>query len=372
MKHRFAEMILFDTCTHKCAYCHFAESGKVLDNSQINPFRDPAFIDLITGFFNRRTTESDKWTITLTGGEPLLMPNLRRFVDALGTHGNKVAYYTALLIGENHPAYQYLLESARYTDYIIASFHHEAEAIEDEFFDRVKRLKQAGHSIIFRLVGHPSRLHRLDELAARCREINVAFNPITLFSPDFPKSYSAEEKAAILRFATSISQIIQIEGGLDTTTTRCTAGSALISIDMRTGRIKPCISVHNPEIGNIYDDTLDLFERPIACPGAGKVSCTCEIHFQQGIVAGADDQKHFEREKRGYVAPVALNQLKREIDEGRLRFSTCLPGIGQTKTAGLLSLETSEVKAAHAKHRSYFEGAYAAENHPEFKLRQFP
>ena len=322
---RIVEMFLFDTCTHKCAYCHFAESGKVLDGSQIKPYRDPAFIDKIVNFFNRRTTAADKWLVTLTGGEPLLMPNLGRFVDGLGASGNKVAYYSALLIGEKHPNYCYLLESARHTDYIMASFHPEAEAIEDRFFGRLEELKKAGHSVILRFVGHPARLHRLDELAARCRDLDIAIHATTLFSPEYPAAYTAQEKAEILRHATSLSQVIQIEGGLDTAATRCTAGLALIAIDMRTGKITPCISVQFPVIGNIYEDKLDRFERPIACPRAGEISCICDIHFQQGIVEGANDRENFEREKQGYATPIALDELRRELDK---RHSILRPAAG--------------------------------------------
>ena len=84
---RTVEMFLFDTCTHKCAYCHFAESGKVLDVSQLRPYRDPIFIERVVSFFNKRTTADDKWLITLTGGEPLLMPNLAQFGSALWSKG---------------------------------------------------------------------------------------------------------------------------------------------------------------------------------------------------------------------------------------------------------------------------------------------
>jgi len=371
LKNRMIEMFLFDTCTHKCAYCHYAESGKVLDGSQMKPYRDPAFIDQIVGFFIRRTTKFEKWTINLTGGEPLLMPNLRRFVDVIGEHGNRVAYNTALLVGESHPGYQYLLESVCHTEYIMASFHPEAEAIEDRYFSRLEELKKAGHSVIMRFVGHPARLHRLDELAARCRDLDIAIHATTLFSPEYPAAYTAQEKAEIMRHATSLSQIIQIEGGIDTAATRCTAGSALISVDMRTGEITPCISVRYPVIGNIYEDELRLFERPIACPRAGEISCICDVHFQQGIVEGANDRENFEREKRGYAAPIALDELRREFDKRHL-LSAQPPDIGQTSTAGLLALDTEVVKAAFERNSDYFKTGYAENNHPEFKRRQFP
>jgi organic radical activating enzyme len=143
----------------------------------MRPYRDPEFIDQIIAFFAKRTTDLDKWLLTLTGGEPLLMPNLARFLDGLARDGNRVAFYTAMLVGESHPSFQYLLKSGHLVvDYIMASFHPEAEEIEDAFFARLQRLKAAGNKVIFRLVGHPDRLHRLDELARKCEEIGVAFH----------------------------------------------------------------------------------------------------------------------------------------------------------------------------------------------------
>jgi molybdenum cofactor biosynthesis enzyme MoaA len=73
---RVAEIYLFDTCTHRCGYCWLAESGQVLDASQLKPFRDLEFVGRVAGFFNRRTSTSTKWLLQFTGGEPLLCPNL--------------------------------------------------------------------------------------------------------------------------------------------------------------------------------------------------------------------------------------------------------------------------------------------------------
>jgi organic radical activating enzyme len=368
---RIVELFLFDVCTGKCAYCHFAETGKVLDNSQMKPYRDPDFIDSIVRFFNSRTKKNEKWLLTLTGGEPLLMANLDRFVDGLYEAGNKVAFYSALLVGENSPGFRYLVErAARATDYIMASFHAEAEKIEDKWFAKIGRLKQAGHRVIVRFVGHPKRLTRLHELAIRCRDLDVAFHPTPLFSPIYPSSYTPHERAMLLEHAVSLSQIIQLEGGIDTVNIQCDAGSNIIAIDMRTGVITPCISVDRPILGNIYNDTCTFLPSNISCPLAG-VSCSCDIHFQQNIVCGVDDHIFFKNEKASYVKPVNVDSIREQITGAGLRFSKAAPNIGQTDTADFCALEKHVVKQAYETNRRYFEGEYDGGNHPEFKRRQF-
>ena len=99
---RIAEVFTFETCTYKCAYCLFVEYGKVLDSSQLKPYRDPEFIRRVANFFNSRVTEDCHWLVQFTGGEPLLMPNFALLCDLLGDFGNKIALYTALMIGREH------------------------------------------------------------------------------------------------------------------------------------------------------------------------------------------------------------------------------------------------------------------------------
>ena len=256
------------------------------------------------------------------------------------------------------------------TDYLMVSFHPEAEEIEDLFFARLDRLKQAGHSVIFRFVGHPARLHRLDALSEKCRELDIAFYPTPLFSPDYPAAYTAEERRAIRRHFASLSQVIQMENGIDTSSTRCWAGSRLIAIDMRTGNITPCISVLGPILGNIYEDRLESYSSTIACPSPG-IGCSCDVHFQQDTIPGAEDRARFERLKAGHVQPVSEAELAAGFDSAHLRFSKATPGIGQTATAGQLVLTTQQVKDVYDRTQDFLTGAYAASNHPEFKRRQF-
>src|SRR5438874_5538036 len=224
--YRIVETYLFDTCTLKCGYCWLAENGKVLDASQLTPFRDPKYIDQITGFFNKRTTSTSKWHLQLTGGEPQLMPNFARFCDNLIQAGNRISLYTALIIDRDHPSFRYLAShGAPDFDYLMCSFHPEAEANESEYWKKIETLKAAGHNVILRFVGHPKRLRLLDTLAEKCHALNICFYPTTLFSRNYPGAYSPDEKEKLAAHFSSLSQTIQLAGGIDTNDTKCYAGS---------------------------------------------------------------------------------------------------------------------------------------------------
>ena len=262
-----------------------------------------------------------------------------------------------------------LEEGRECTDYLMTSFHPEAEEIEDKFFERLRILKEAGHRIIFRLVGHPARLNRLDELAARCQELDIAFHPTPLFAENYPAGYSDAQRQQLLSHASSLSQIIQLQGGVSTDGTKCRAGSAMIAVDMRSGHITPCITVEPPIIGNIYDDESTSHAPLISCPLANG-SCGCDVHFQQDIVEGAHDRSYFEAEKLGYVKPIDPTILNAQVSA--LRFAIGRQVMEPTDVLDFLALDTQFVKAKYKAERSWLTGGYVAGNHPFYKTRQFP
>ena len=194
------------------------------------------------------------------------MINLPLFADLIGSAGNKIGYYSALLVGEQTEQFQYLLgDGVKTTDYIMASFHPEAEKFEDKFFGKIELLKNAGHNVILRIVGHPDRIDRLDELSAICKDLDISFHPTTLFSPEYPDKYNDDQRQKLTKHFLTMGQHIQLNNGLDTKNLKCNAGKDIISIDMRTGNITPCITVHKPVIGNIYENkqlSKDQFSVP--------------------------------------------------------------------------------------------------------------
>jgi MoaA/NifB/PqqE/SkfB family radical SAM enzyme len=311
---------MFDTCTHKCGYCWLAESGQVLDFSQLVPFEDLEFVGKIRAFFLKRTSPGLKWLLALTGGEPLLAPNLDRLVEPLFEAGNRIALYTALLLGSTHPGFRFLLRHrAPQVEYIMASFHPEAELDDARFFDKIQMLKDAGHNVMLRFVGQPRRLTQMASLAHRCRELDVAFYPTAMFSNRYPGAYSAPERELLKSHFTSLSQHIQLEGGLDTTGLKCYAGSRIIAVNLQTGNITPCISVHRPSLGNLFEDRLELFPDSIFCPEPG-IGCTCDVHYQQDIVIGACDGENFKTQLRALVPPRDLRSELEALEARGLHF----------------------------------------------------
>jgi len=344
---------MFDTCTHRCGYCWLAESGRVLDFEQLEPFRSVQWIEKIAEFFNSRTDAEHKWLVQLTGGEPLIAPNLDLLCRTLFRVGNRVSFYTALMVGENHPGFRLLRESSpEEIDYIMASFHPEAELHEQKYFDKIRMLKNAGHKVFLRFVGHPARLHRLDELSAKCHEMDVCFYPTTLLSNNYPGSYSPDERTKLTKHFSSLSQHIQLAGGIDTTNVTCHAGSKLVSIDLRTGNITPCITVEGPSLGNIFENRLELADGPGKCPSRG-IDCICDVHFQQDIVIGAADNACFETQKKGFVSPVPeLSDRLAGMPQAGINFYKARAvGIGNVADDSRLFYPIEEVRRAYRKRR---------------------
>lgn len=302
---RTAVVSLFATCTLKCGYCALAETGQVLDGRQLQHYKDKDFIERSARFFNSRTTDDEKWQLLFTGGEPLIAPNLDVLCRKLFEAGNRVAFYTSLHVGPNHAGWKLLLESSYpEVDYIMASLHPEAEQWEDTFFERVLALKERGHKVFVRFVGHPKRLHRLDELEEKCRELDVCFFPTALLTDHYPRAYDDLERATLARHFSSLTQYIQLEGGIDTTDVNCYAGGKIIGVDLQSGNITPCITMAEPIIGNVHRDELSLTAGAKPCPKKG-INCVCDIHYEQDIVIGAEDGEYFDRQKMGFVSSLA-------------------------------------------------------------------
>ena len=365
---------VFDTCTNKCAYCYWAESGLVLDSSQLHPFRDKKYINKIADFFNKRTNNRQKWLLLLSGGEPLLMPNFDHFIEQLAGFGNRFKVYTALHYGSSQRNYRFMLENPGSFDSIMASFHEESEKDEDAYMSRIMALKSAGHSVILKLVAHPKRLCKAALLAEKCKDMDVAFYlaPMVLQSgaTSYPRDYTAEERTLIDKFIVTKTQSIIMQEGVDTSKHRCFAGSSMLGLYLYTGDISPCITTANMgiDIGNIYEDTLQLVDGQYKCPE--NLACTCEDHYFQDTFVGITGSEEYALLKKGWVEPDPV-PIKEKLKEEKLSFADAPnqswgvtpQGIGHT------SLSRERVQSTYRKSLHYFSYGRRETYHREFRDR---
>jgi hypothetical protein len=301
------------------------------------------------------------------------MPNLDRLCEDLFRHGNKVAFYTSLFVDEGQANFRFLRDfDSSSVDYVMASFHPEAEANEDAWFRKAEMLKRAGHKVFMRFVGHPDRLVRLEELSRKCQELDIAYYPASLLSDRYPAAYSDEQRNRLSSHFSSTSQFIQLMGGVDTRSSRCLAGSKIISVNLGTGNITPCISVSSPSLGNIYEDRLSLYDNDIACPEPG-INCICDVHYQQDVVIGASDSGAFTRLKNGFSPPQQFEQEIEAIKRQGIRFyGSQRSGIGAVADDSRLYYSIQEVKdslkrngALGVSHRSF---RVTGEAQPVFRM----
>lgn len=289
------ELWLFSTCNFRCGYCGLVTSGDVLKTEELNPFRDPAYIDSLLRFFRDNRPSGRPWVVMLTGGEPTLMPNISQFTEGLGRQGDTVAVYSNM----SAPIDKVFSDEALpHISYIEASFHpdwHMGRFEQDRFFENVTLVKRLGVPVLVRFVGAPQLLSLLPMLERRCAEIGVTLMPTTLFTPEYPQSYTTEERATLSAAMVGYSSLIQLDGGMLMHGRKCEAGDRIFAARLHQGGdVTPCISTDKPVLGNVFANTLKVLPGLKGCMRPDHI-CSCDIHFQQDIVKGADDSVEFEQ-----------------------------------------------------------------------------
>lgn len=295
VEHSIMEMWCFDTCNFNCGYCGLVHERLVQRNEQLDPFRKLEFIDKILCFFRNQRPAGRPWAVLLTGGEPLLMPNLDYLVRGLGETGDCVGIYSNL----SAPLSKVLSPLAlSHLAYVQASFHpdwHAGKFRSEAFFANVAEASAAGVPVVIRFVGSPHLLHLLPELAEKCVELGVGFLPTTLFDPKYPRSYTREQRATLASFMGSYSSLLQLDGGVNMRGRMCSAADRIFATRLHQGGdITPCISTAGPHLGNIFENVLVARTGKKPCFKPDQM-CSCDIHFQQDIVDRADDSMNFKR-----------------------------------------------------------------------------
>ena len=166
-------------------------------------------------------------------------------------------------------------------------------------------------------------------------------------SRNYPGAYTPEEKSELASYFSAPSQLVLLEGGIDTDNVVCHAGRKNLAVDFLSGAFTPCILLSSPIVGNLHEDWLSIPRGPIRCPSS-KLACNCDAHFQWDIVPGAESNAAFERQKKGFVPAMSREEyasVKARIESKKLKFADTTACTGQVKDDSILILPTSLVKA---------------------------
>lgn len=317
------EVMLFTTCNYNCAYCSFVTTGAVNLTADMAPFKDKAYIDQVLSFFERHSTPTRKWNLLFSGGEPLLTPNLDYLSGALTRAGHRLRYNTNLSVPIEKDERWLAANPPEAIDVLMVSLHPESLQQYDKIRHRVETLKKLGYHLTVRLVGHPELFEWFERVEKDYADLGVSFTPIPMFSTNYPKAYTDDQRTTLRKHIKAIGGMIQLHGGLDTSDQLCHAGERLFALALgRSGKgdLFRCVSC-SPDgyLGNIFRDReIKFFAKPAPCCQKNK-HCTCSFHFESNAVIGAEDRHNYEKLKTGQAQPVAA-EFDELVRRGQLKF----------------------------------------------------
>lgn len=321
--YRDIEVMLFNTCNYNCAYCGFVTNGTVDDIADLAPFKDKAYIDAVLDFFKKYSSPSEKWNVLFSGGEPLITPNLDYLSGELIKAGNKIRYNTNLSVPIDTDEKWLAANPPHAVDVLMVSLHPESLEKYDVIVARMERLKALGYRIIPRMVAHPLLLDHFDRIDADMASLGLSFTPVPMFSTRYPKAYTDEQKAKIASHIKTFSNMIQLNGGLDTKGRLCHAGSLLFALGLGKsgkGNLYRCVScAPGGYLGNIFSgEEIKFLTAPAPCCQRSQ-HCTCAFHFESNAVIGAEDGDNYEKMKNGAGAP-AVGRFEEFVQRNGLTF----------------------------------------------------
>jgi organic radical activating enzyme len=316
---RYIETMLFHTCNFNCAYCGFVTGGTVRYADDLAPYRDPDYIRAVLDFLERHEG-GYKWVVQLSGGEPLLMPNLPMFASSLIRRGNKIRYNTNLSLPIEKDSEWLDANPPEGIDVLMVSLHPEGMQKYDMMLERIAALKAMGYPIITRTVAHPKAFDWIDRVAGDMAKLDVSYTPLPMFSKAYPQAYSPEQRATLETHIKAFSGLIQLNGGLDVSGRLCHAGSRLFALGLGHtggGDLFRCVSTHQyAKLGNIFKDRhIRFLDGPKLCARPDR-HCTCAFHFETDMVMGAEDSGTYTRMKAGHTeaAKPAFDDFARQND----------------------------------------------------------
>ncbi len=264
-----AILYLHEDCPYECSYCLL--NSPTYQRQEKSIAATDEGVDKIIHFFRERPD----WHLFLTGGEVMLLP---RFVELCRrlTQSSFISIDTANSVdGDVFERFVTEIPASR-TDFVRCALHEHDEDDEkvEGYIKRVKRMQEVGFSTFVVFIATPDRISRIPEYFKLFRSYGIPFVVAPLLTPEYPKAYTPTETDILDKYMVSAVYRSRMGDFRDSEGKLCNAGHARININCIDGNIRRCWRNWDT-IGNIYQNTLKLFDIPQTCS-----SDFCSIEYE--------------------------------------------------------------------------------------------
>lgn len=270
---------LTQACNFKCDYCHVSD---VVANEKAN-------VDYLLQLLN---STGKTWTITLSGGEPMIHPKFIEICEKL-TKDHFISINTNLSRPNVLEKFVKLIDPKR-VKMIDVSLHIQERQKRDKEYSTIqknlKSLKENGFTYILNTVFHPTLSENKEDYEKEYQnfEDEIVFKRFKgLFNNKYyPLSYTPAEKKQIARHFDYSSNRLDY----DYLSVKCWAGVNLIKIKAN-GDVQRCPGDNTSlgNLGNINEENVQLLKKATACNVS---SCPC---WGPANVELKDDEKVLQR-----------------------------------------------------------------------------
>ena len=333
---QFLMWAVYNDCNFTCQYCPIPEELLRPKSLAFKRFQDIGYHDQILSFFQKLHDHSGAWVVCLTGGEPLLMPNLEYLSSGLIRIGHKIRYNTNLSIALERRPDWFAANPPTGVDLFMVSIHKQSDI--DAVFARVSHLKSLGYRVIVRVVCTPQMLDVLDELEQRFRSCDVSLTPLPEFEfreadavlGAVPRAYTPAQRHYLEQRIKGFGELAMLYGGIDVSDRRCFAGSRMLfmhshSVD-HLAQISPCNLTSEHVMADVAEfigpnpRKIESFLRPgpLACLRQNK-RCDCPGLVENDIIEGVPARFRYEQMSEGYVPALGASSAQ-WIDDFDVKF----------------------------------------------------
>lgn len=270
----FASWYITERCNFNCTYCSIINPKKIRkamrgakrilkrsSNAKYNLYTE------LDGVLERFKETGKKFTFGITGGEPLIYPNIIEILARIVACDDfKIALDTNLSIRKIDRFIDAVPPEK--VDYIFAGLHiADRERIFgniDTFLDNIVLLMNNGYNVDVNYVMYPPLFERIDRDYKHCLEHGVTIS-LKKFKGEFrgkvyPESYTEEEKNILLKYSPTYNN--EEFWSRNFFGRKCNAGKNLIRIKSN-GDVTRCAG-DNTLLGNIFTG-FKLYETAKPC-----------------------------------------------------------------------------------------------------------